>query len=114
VPHAVLSACVLRFAPVRSPGFGMPCRERAVELVTGREPGTHRLNWACLCAPRPRLRSSELSSRQSAVQRGLPAWAAAGLDGSTATWMVNGVMTGIKINWFRLREPACAMWGLRR
>ena len=26
----------LRFAPVRSPGFRMPCRERAVELVGGR------------------------------------------------------------------------------
>ena len=41
----------LRSAPVRSTGSRMPCRERAVELVAGREPGTHRQNWAGLCAP---------------------------------------------------------------
>ena len=28
-------AGALRLAPVRSPGFGMPCRERAVQLVGG-------------------------------------------------------------------------------
>jgi hypothetical protein len=29
------AACALRFAPVRSSGFRIPCRERAVELVGG-------------------------------------------------------------------------------
>jgi hypothetical protein len=32
-------ACALRFAPVRSTGFRMPCREYAVEPVAGREHG---------------------------------------------------------------------------
>src|ERR1700751_4537474 len=30
-----LTGCALRFAPVRSSGFRMPCRERAVELAGG-------------------------------------------------------------------------------
>jgi hypothetical protein len=33
------SACALRFAPFRSSGFRMPCREYAVEPVAGREHG---------------------------------------------------------------------------
>ena len=32
----VMAARALRFAPVRSPGSRMPCRERAVELAGGR------------------------------------------------------------------------------
>ena len=32
VPKALRPACALRVAPVRSPGFRMPCGERAVEL----------------------------------------------------------------------------------
>ena len=52
------AACALRFAPVRSSGFRMPCRERAVELVGGGGRTGDR-EWGA-CAPR-RSRTTQAS-----------------------------------------------------
>jgi hypothetical protein len=50
VPYVVLPACALRFAPVCSSGFRMPCRGHAVELAGGQGASA----GVGLCAPASR------------------------------------------------------------
>jgi len=59
--QAEQSVCALRFAPVRSPGFRMQCRERVVELAGGR--GRKGLRVEGLSTPHVPARSPDPPAR---------------------------------------------------